>query len=178
MGDVNLYPGRNTSDTQPPEKATKNNRMKAKWRNFERILQANIYTLQELYKTNVSSVLSFGTDILNKLEEAPGGTAVQKMAWKGRVYYYFMKAYSAVGDPNSALEYSSLLIRLASTTKDGELLYNTYNITAKVYAKLEDYHTAIDLWQKMIKHTENIADQAYILHEIGRCYYALSEVLK
>lgn len=145
-------------------------------KDFQKTLQSDMNTLQTLYNADKDSVFSYGGQILDKIMEASGGSTKRKLAWEGQVYYYFLKACYANGDHNEALRLSASLFRLADTIEDKQLLYNCYNMTAKIYVQLEDYRNAATLWEEMIRRTTDATERAYVLHEIGRCYYSLSQV--
>lgn len=151
-------------------------RSNPEWEDFVKLIAADINTLQQIDITDKKRIFRYGAKILDKIQEAPGDSTVQKLSWEGQVYYCFMKAYYTNGDHNTALKYISFILRLAKCIDDTYLLYNCYNVAAKIYVELKEYQEAANLWEKMYKHTEDPTEHAYILYAIGKCHCALSQV--
>lgn len=95
---------------------------------------------------------------------------------QGSMFMLLCKSQIETNNYSAVIEYAPALINIAHKIYDSEFTIDVNNIIAQAYILAKDYQNAAASWQRNLNYARNRTEKAFFYHEIGRCYYQMTQV--
>ncbi|XP_062874814.1 outer dynein arm-docking complex subunit 4 [Trichomycterus rosablanca] len=122
---------------------------------------------------NTESALKKTREVLKTVQGWSEDALPNKSEVLGHLYSYIGNALMDLGDMNTSLDNHLKDLQLAQQFNLMENKSRALDNLGRVYARIGKFQQAIEAWEKKIPLVQDGLEQAWLFHEIGRCYLEL-----
>lgn len=103
---------------------------------------------------------------------------IDRYRYEVAAHHYLAMSQISLGRHDRAVDEATLMIQSAQKSGDVSLKSRSFMTLGRVHLTFRHLDAAAKAWQKLVQYLDEAVPKAWLLHEIGRCYFEMKRFQK